>query len=109
VCPTCSFSAAHRLHITQVVPLPEQAQVVRDHLGPLVQTISSTDARLERVRVLVEDAQEQVRSCDLYADILALEARSGGELAVLQRLRDDGVQLSRLPRLHAGRQLLGPW
>ncbi len=35
------------------------------------------------------NAQEQVRGCELVADILALEARNGGELAVLQRLRSD--------------------
>ncbi len=35
------------------------------------------------------NAQEQARSCDLVADILALEARNGGELAVLQRLNSD--------------------
>ncbi len=35
------------------------------------------------------NAQEQARSCELLADVLALEARNGGELAVLQRLYGD--------------------
>ncbi|OGB04281.1 MAG: hypothetical protein A3E25_21270 [Burkholderiales bacterium RIFCSPHIGHO2_12_FULL_69_20] len=35
------------------------------------------------------NAQEQARSCDIVADILALEARNGGERAVLQRLNSD--------------------
>jgi two-component system heavy metal sensor histidine kinase CusS len=35
------------------------------------------------------NAQEQVRSCDVVADILALEARNGGEPALLQRLQGD--------------------
>lgn len=40
------------------------------------------------------NAQEQTRNCDMVADILALEARSGGEPALLQRLRGDAPSRS---------------
>lgn len=42
-----------------------------------------------KMMIVERNAEEMLRRCDLFATILALEARSGGEAAVLARLRSD--------------------
>lgn len=79
-CPAllCSHSIAHRL-----------SKKLALFTAVVIGLVSAASWMSMAMLVKERNAQEQARSCDLVADLLALEARNGGEPAVLQRLRTD--------------------